>query len=81
MKPGSCSASLVFGRLLLRSLGTIGFRDVTETNMTSPGLILELMTAYTKRKRGLETRHILLTLLALEMHKCGKVSWNSQARD
>ena len=30
--PSSCTASLVSGRLLLRSLGTIGFRDVTETN-------------------------------------------------
>ena len=28
----SCTASPVSGRLLLRSLGTIGFRDVTRTN-------------------------------------------------
>ena len=30
--PSSCSISQVSGRLLLRSLGTIGFRDVTGTN-------------------------------------------------
>ena len=29
----SCMASLVFGRLLLRSLGMIGFRDVTDTTV------------------------------------------------
>ena len=27
-----CTASLFSGPLLIRSLGTIGFRDVTETN-------------------------------------------------
>ena len=30
--PSPCTASLVPGRLLPRSLGTIGFRDVTEAN-------------------------------------------------
>ena len=30
--PSSCTASPVSDRLLLRSLGTIGFRDVAETN-------------------------------------------------
>ena len=30
--PSPCTASPASGRLLLRSLGTIGFRDVTETN-------------------------------------------------
>ena len=32
MLPSSCTGSLVSGRLLLRSLGTIGFRNVTEIN-------------------------------------------------
>ena len=31
--PSFCTASPVSGRLLLRSLGTIGFRDVTEINL------------------------------------------------
>ena len=52
--PSSCTASLhvVSSHLLLRSLGTTGFRDVIEIN-------LELMTTHTESERGLVTRQIL----------------------
>ena len=62
--PSTYTVSLVFGRLLLRSLGTIGFRDVTETNgwqfipVTSPRSTWKLMTMHMERERGLVTRQV-----------------------
>ena len=61
LMPSSSTASLVSGRLLLRSLGTIDFRDVAETigreivPVTSPRSVWLLMTAHTERERGLVT--------------------------
>ena len=52
-------SSAVSGRLLLSSLGTSGFRDVTETNDATE-VSLELMTAHTERERGLVTRQAIM---------------------
>ena len=59
MLPSSRTASVVSGRLLLSSLGTSGFRDVTETNDATE-VSLELMTAHTERERGLVTRQAIM---------------------
>ena len=61
--PSSCTASLnvVSSHLLLRSLGTTGFRDVTETSHLCDviEINLELMTTHTESERGLVTGQIL----------------------
>ena len=57
MLPSSSMAPLVSGRLLIRSLGTIGFRDITETNgresitVTSPRTIWEFVQGRTGREK------------------------------
>ena len=45
----SCTASLVSGRLLIGSLGMIGFRDVTKTNASD---VIEINLAVNDRVHG-----------------------------